>query len=29
MNEITIEDFIKSDLRVAQIIEVEEVEEAD
>ena len=29
MEEITIEDFIKIDLRVAKIIEVNEVEDAD
>ena len=29
MNEITIDDFFKIDLRVAKIIEVSEIEEAD
>ena len=29
MEEITIEDFIKIDLRVAKVIEVNEVEDAD
>ena len=29
MEEITIEDFIKIDLRIAKIIEVNEVEDAD
>ena len=29
MNEVTIEDFIKLDLRVAKVINAESVEEAD